>query len=234
MGKPFPPNLVRVKLCYYYGAVIILGVGTRGARGARPPNIKLYKSGAPPAPPPQCWSYQRYFNCENGFFLIHIPAKFCNICLGSSTKNLYIYILCFTRIKKCMCTPYIMYTVKPVLMATCIQRPPVLRGHSVMSQRCLRNNILTCIQRPPLYKGHYEVALAWPFNTGFTVHVLCHRKKFAPPPPTSSYSADNIVLFLCLACMVIRTSRTCANYIQSYSLVNTVKPPNNGHHWDEQ
>ena len=30
-------------------------------------------------------------------------------------------------------------TVKPVLMATCIQRPPVLRGHSVMSQRCLRN-----------------------------------------------------------------------------------------------
>ena len=30
-------------------------------------------------------------------------------------------------------------TVKPVLMATSIQRPPVLRGHSVMSQRCLRN-----------------------------------------------------------------------------------------------
>ena len=29
--------------------------------------------------------------------------------------------------------------------------------------------ILTCNQRPPLYKGHYEVALAWPFNTGFTV-----------------------------------------------------------------
>ena len=29
--------------------------------------------------------------------------------------------------------------------------------------------ILTCIQRPPVYKGHYEVALAWPFNTGFTV-----------------------------------------------------------------
>ena len=30
--------------------------------------------------------------------------------------------------------------------------------------------ILTCIQRPPLYKGHYEGALAWPLNTGFTVH----------------------------------------------------------------
>ena len=30
-------------------------------------------------------------------------------------------------------------TVKPVLVATCIQRPPVLRGHSVMSQRCPRN-----------------------------------------------------------------------------------------------
>ena len=42
-----------------------------------------------------------------------------------------------------------------------------------MSQRCLRKNILTCIQIPPLYKGHYEVALAWPFNTGFT--VLCVR-----------------------------------------------------------
>ena len=56
---------------------------------------------------------------------------------------------------------------EPVLMATCIQRPPILRGHSVMSQRNL--HILTCIQRPPLYKGHYEVALAWPLNTGFTV-----------------------------------------------------------------
>ena len=31
------------------------------------------------------------------------------------------------------------YTVKPVLVATCIQRPPVLKGHSVMSQRCLPN-----------------------------------------------------------------------------------------------
>ena len=30
-------------------------------------------------------------------------------------------------------------TVKPVLMATCIQRPPVLRGHSMMSQRNLCN-----------------------------------------------------------------------------------------------
>ena len=29
--------------------------------------------------------------------------------------------------------------------------------------------ILTSIQRPPVYKGHYEVVLAWPFNTGFTV-----------------------------------------------------------------
>ena len=31
-------------------------------------------------------------------------------------------------------------TVKPVLVATCIQRPPVLRGHSVMSQRCLHQS----------------------------------------------------------------------------------------------
>ena len=29
--------------------------------------------------------------------------------------------------------------MKPVLMATSIQRPPVLKGHSVMSQRCPRN-----------------------------------------------------------------------------------------------
>ena len=39
-------------------------------------------------------------------------------------------------------------TVKPVLMATCIQRPPVLRGHSVMSQRCLRNIFW------PVFKDH--------------------------------------------------------------------------------
>ena len=53
---------------------------------------------------------------------------------------------------------------KLVLMASSIQRPPVLKSHSVMSQRCLRNtcilNFWTCIQRPPLYEGHYEVALA--------------------------------------------------------------------------
>ena len=46
---------------------------------------------------------------------------------------------------------------------TCIKRPlcdvPKVSGQY----------ILTCIQRPPLYKGHYKVALAWPFNTGFTV-----------------------------------------------------------------
>ena len=36
--------------------------------------------------------------------------------------------------------------------------------------------ILTCIQKPPLYKGHYEVALAWPFNTGFTVILFKYFK----------------------------------------------------------
>ena len=39
--------------------------------------------------------------------------------------------------------------------------------------------ILTCIQRPPLYKGHHEVALAWPFNTGFTVvlFIVAHSER---------------------------------------------------------
>ena len=46
---------------------------------------------------------------------------------------------------------------------TCIKRP--LRDVQKVSVQY----ILTCIQRPPLYKGHYEVALAWPLNTGFTV-----------------------------------------------------------------
>ena len=46
---------------------------------------------------------------------------------------------------------------------TCIKRPL----HEV--PKVSAQYILTCIQRPPLYKGHYEVALAWPFNTGFTV-----------------------------------------------------------------
>ena len=46
---------------------------------------------------------------------------------------------------------------------TCIKRP--LRDVSKESAQY----ILTCIQRPPLYKGHYDVALAWPFNTGFAV-----------------------------------------------------------------
>ena len=49
---------------------------------------------------------------------------------------------------------------------TCIKRPL----HDV--PKVSAQYILTCIQRPPLYKGHYEVALAWPLNTGFTVYVL--------------------------------------------------------------
>ena len=57
---------------------------------------------------------------------------------------------------------------------------PNLNGHLYSETTCIKRPlcdvpkvsapyILTCIQRPPLYKGHYEGALAWPFNTGFTV-----------------------------------------------------------------
>ena len=46
---------------------------------------------------------------------------------------------------------------------TCIKRP--LSDVPKVSAQY----ILASIQRPPLYKGHYEVALAWPLNTGFTV-----------------------------------------------------------------
>ena len=83
------------------GIIYSIGVGTRGARGGPAPPI--YKSGG--ARPPQCWSYQRYFNCENGFFGPH-SSHFCNNFLGSSTnfnfKNFY------TRKKTGMCT--CMYT----------------------------------------------------------------------------------------------------------------------------
>ena len=48
---------------------------------------------------------------------------------------------------------------------TCIKRP-LCDVPKVSAQY-----ILTCIQRPPLYKGHYEVALPLPFNTGFTVQA---------------------------------------------------------------
>ena len=52
-----------------------IGVGTGGARGGPAPPI--YKSGGSRPPPPQCWSYQRYFNCENGLFYPH-SSHFCN------------------------------------------------------------------------------------------------------------------------------------------------------------
>ena len=48
--------------------------------------------------------------------------------------------------------------------------------------------LLTCIQRPPLYKGHYEVALAWPLNTGFTVCeflAFCFNSSASPYFPQS-------------------------------------------------
>ena len=58
------------------------GGGGGGVRGARPP---------------QCWSYRRYFNCENGFF-IHIPA---NYFLGSNTNfNFKNFYMCFTHKKQ--------------------------------------------------------------------------------------------------------------------------------------
>ena len=70
------------------GCAICIGVGTGGARGGPAPPI--YKSGG--AWPPQCWSYQRYFNCENGFYYPH-SSHFATIFGGSSTnfnfKNFY-------------------------------------------------------------------------------------------------------------------------------------------------
>ena len=59
-------------------------------------------------------------------------------------------------------------------------KPSCANGHLYSETTCIKRPlcdvpkvsapyILTCIERPPLYKGHYEVALAWPFNTGFTV-----------------------------------------------------------------
>ena len=47
----------------------------RGGQGGPGPT-NIYKSGGA-RPPPQCWSYQRYFNCENGFFDPH-SSHFCN------------------------------------------------------------------------------------------------------------------------------------------------------------
>ena len=48
-----------------------------------------------------------------------------------------------------------------------------VNGHLYSETTCILRGpkaqyILTSI-KPPLYKGHYEVSLAWPFNTGFSV-----------------------------------------------------------------
>ena len=66
---------------------------------------------------------------------------------------------------------------------TCIKRPL----HDV--PKVSAHYILTCIQRPPLCKGHYEVALAWPFNTGFTVPPNGSRQATAKLMPAKVISA---------------------------------------------
>ena len=60
---------------------------------------------------------------------------------------------------------------------TCIKRP-LLDVPKVSAQYAF-----TCIQRPPLYKRHYEVALAWLFNTGFTVSTLLTKLSLKIPQP---------------------------------------------------
>ena len=73
-----------------------------------------------------------------------------------------------------------MYVCVYVCMYVCKYSETCVKGHLYSETTCIKRPlcdvpkvsaqyILTCIQRPPLYKGHYEVALAWPFNTGFTV-----------------------------------------------------------------
>ena len=81
----------------------------------------------------------------------------CVVYSGHWLDNTIIIWMRVIIIKRNMQSMDLHNTVKPVLMATCIQRPPVLRGHSVMSQRSLCNIFDLCskttsLQRP-LWSG---------------------------------------------------------------------------------
>ena len=81
-----------------------------------------------------------------------------------------LFVWCFTH-ERVSCSMYSETCANGHLYSetTCIKR--ALRDVPKVSVQY----ILTPIQRPPLYKGHYEVALAWPFNTGFTVFLCSYR-----------------------------------------------------------
>ena len=57
-------------------------------------------------------------------------------------------------------------TVKPALVTTCIQRPPLFKdlSHEIVALPC----IFTSIKRPPLFKDHFF----WPkLKRGRLIHV---------------------------------------------------------------
>ena len=72
------------------------------------------------------------------------------------------------------------YAVKHVLMATCIQKPPVLwRPLCDVPNVSAPYFYLYSNTSAPTYIGHYEVGLPWPFNPGFTEFQGLIRSKIS-------------------------------------------------------
>ena len=94
-----------------------IGVGTGGARGARPP---------------QCWSYQRYFNCENRLFYPY-SSHFCNNFWGLKHKfQIQKFLLhALHTLKTGMCTHnYYVHTSSAEMQLHCVKKAGCVRMYN--------------------------------------------------------------------------------------------------------
>ena len=78
--------------------------------------------------------------------------------------------------------------VKPALVTTCIQRPPLFKDHLVVSQLWLYHAFLPLL-RDHLYSKITFFGPAWLLNTGFTD---CMQKSYKVSP-TTKFAGSNVL-----------------------------------------
>ena len=98
----------------------------------------------------------------------------------------------------CICT------VKPALVTTCIQRPPLFKDHLVMSQLWIYHAFLPLLRDQLYSKTTFFLAQAWSLNTGFTacfryhIHIFIYNYvAIGSIPYSSKFSrSNNFVIFV--------------------------------------
>ena len=129
-----------------------------------------------PACLPACVLSPLHIPVISPFSPLHNPHYLTNgnrIELESVKVNFSFITFCNCRV--CCCLSMVQYpqanTVKPALVTTCIQRPPLFKDHLVVSQLWLYHAFL------PVLRDHLYSRTAWSCpNCGFTMHFYLYSE----------------------------------------------------------